>query len=269
MAEFNLHLLDSEIDDFLRQIHMVRAAPSSTFLSHIVSGIVEHVPFQNITMLTGPRHRPSEEWIKKEMLTGLGGLCTARNPFLYSLLKGLGFEVRFVSSTILEPDCHISLIVSVEEGEWWVDVGNGYPYFSPIRLGDETPQSNWFFQYRLVQNGPRYEVQHAFNEADWTVNHHFSPDGVDFSVFDHMHEMHYKQPGWGPFLTGLRVNRFWSEGGAILKDHRATSPAGVEVLDGAPEIQSWLRQWFEPSFWNHIDVNLACKRWKNTLEVMK
>ena len=105
--------------------------------------------------------------------------------FLYSLLKGLGFDVRFVSSTILEPDCHISLIVTVGDGEWWVDVGNGYPYFTPIRLGDETPQSNWFFQYRLVQNGPRFEVQHAFSGADWTVNHHFSPDGVNFCFRPH------------------------------------------------------------------------------------
>jgi hypothetical protein len=84
-----------------------------------------------------------------------------------------------------------------------------------------------------------------------------------------MHEMHYKHPGWGPFLTGLRVNRFWSDGGVVLKDHRATSPTGVEMLDGAPQILSWLKQWFEPNFWNHIDVNLACKRWKNALEAIQ
>ena len=269
MAEFNLELAESEIDDFLGQIQVVKAEPSSTFLAEIVSGIVEHVPFQNITMLTGPRCRPSEEWIKREMLSGLGGLCTARNPFLHSLLRGLGFDVRFVSSTILEPDCHISLMVTVGDEEWWVDVGNGYPYFTPIRLGDETPQSNWFFQYRLVWNGLRYEVQHTFNELDWTVNHHFSPDGVDFSVFDHMHEMHYKQPGWGPFLTGLRVNRFWSDGGAVLKDHQATSPSGAESLTEPSELLAWLKHWFEPTFWNRIDLDLAWKRWKNPLEVMQ
>ena len=45
MAEFNLQLLDSEIDDFLKQIHVERAEPNSIFLAQIVSGIVEHVPF--------------------------------------------------------------------------------------------------------------------------------------------------------------------------------------------------------------------------------
>jgi arylamine N-acetyltransferase len=266
VAEFNLHLNDNEVATFLEQIHVDQAEPSSVFLADIVSGIVEHVPFQNITMLTGPRHRPSEQWIKDEMMNGLGGLCTARNPFLHSLLRGLGFEVRFVSSTILEPDCHISLVVNINDEDWWVDVGNGYPYFSPIRLGDETPQSNWFFSYRLVQNGSRFELQHAFNEGNWVVNHHFSPDGVDFSVFDRMHELHYKKPGWGPFLTGLRVNRYWADGGAVLKDHRATSPDGDETLHGPSQVLTWLKRWFEPSFWNHIDVNLACIRWKHDAE---
>ena len=269
MVDFDLELTDSDVTSFLRQIQVEKGQPSPLFLEQIVAGIVEHVPFQNITMLTGPRQRPSNGWIKKEMLNGLGGLCTARNPFLYCFLKCLGFEVRFVSSTILEPDCHISLVVSINEEEWWVDVGNGYPYFSPIRLGDESPQSNWFFQYRLVPKGTRYEVQHALSRDEWSVNHHFSPVGVDFSVFDYMHEMHYKQPGWGPFLTGIRVNRFWSDGGAILKDHRATSPAGKEELLQPDQIHSWLKQWFGPNFWNHIDVKLAYKRWKNPSQVVK
>ena len=84
-----------------------------------------------------------------------------------------------------------------------------------------------------------------------------------------MHEMHYTQPGWGPFLTGLRVNRFWAEGGAILKDHRATSPSGMEELFEPDQIYSWLKQWFSPSFWDNIDLNLAYKRWNNSAQVIK
>ena len=91
MAEFNLKLLDSEIDDFLGQIHVVKAEPSSTFLAEIVSGIVEHVPFQNITMLTGPRHRPSEEWIKREMLSGLGRVVHGTKSVPLQFAERTGF----------------------------------------------------------------------------------------------------------------------------------------------------------------------------------
>ena len=266
MVEFTLRLTDDEVSSFLQQIRVERATPSVEFLTNIVSGVTEYVPFQNITMLTGPNHRPSNEWIKREMLDGLGGLCTVRNPFLFALLKALDFEVRFVSSTMLEPDCHISLVVCIEARDWWVDVGNGYPYFSPIMLGDETPKQNWFLSYRLVLNESRYEVQHLSRNNTWNVNHHFSSEGVDFSVFDHMHEMHYTQPGWGPFLTGLRVNRFWSDGGAIIKDHQASSPTGMENINGPQKLSVWLEQWFEEDFYGSIDVHAAYERWNHNLE---
>ncbi len=269
MTEFDLTLTNSEICSFLKQIKVEKEEPSSQLLEQIVAGIVEHVPFQNLTMLTGPRHRPTNNWIKTEMLSGLGGLCTARNPFLYAVLQQLGFDVRFVSSTITEPDCHICLVVTVSGHDWWVDVGNGYPYFTPIRLGDNSVKVNWFFQYRLVHQGNRFAVQHAFSGDDWLTNQHFSPEGVHFSVFDRMHELHYTKPGWGPFLTGLRVNRFWSDGGAVLKDHQATSPNGSESITTPRNLLNWLKQWFEPEFWNHIDVHGAWDNWKHATEALE
>ena len=42
MAEFNLKLLDSEINDF-RSKFTPESGTSSTFLAEIVSGIVEHI----------------------------------------------------------------------------------------------------------------------------------------------------------------------------------------------------------------------------------
>ena len=99
------------------------------------------------------------------------------------------------------------------------------------------------------------------------MNHHFSPDGVNFCFRPHARDE--QTTGWGPFLTGLRVNRFWSDGGAVLKDHQATSPSGAVSLDEPSELLTWLRQWFEPNFWNRIDLDLAWKRWKNALEVVQ
>ena len=64
MVDFELELTDKDMTRFLEQIHVVKRSADSQFLKEIVSGIVEHIPFQNITMLTGPRHRPSTDWIK-------------------------------------------------------------------------------------------------------------------------------------------------------------------------------------------------------------
>lgn len=264
MVEFEISLDDSEIESFLKQIHVSKQEPSVRFLQQIVSGVVEYVPFQNLTMLTAPRCRPSIETIKLEMLSGMGGLCTARNPFLHELLRHLGFEPKFVSSTMGEPDCHITLIVNLDNEDWWVDVGNGYPYFEPVKLGDEKTHSNWFFSYRIVKNSNKWEVQHNFS-SDWTVNHFFTGEGVDYSRFDRMHELHYTVPGWGPFLTGLRVNRFWGDGGAVLRDMRATSPHGEVFLNNPEQIMNWLNTWFSPIFTNNVNVNAAFESWQNEI----
>ena len=150
-------------------------------------------------MLTNEWIRPTNKLIKHDMLSGLGGLCTVRNPFLHEFLKCLGYKVRFASSTMIEPDCHITLIVELDGNDWWVDVGNGYPYMEPIMLGDQKEKSNWFMKYKLVQKSGRYHVYHKINNGDWELNHHFSAKGVDFSAFDRMHHLHYSVPGWGPF----------------------------------------------------------------------
>lgn len=252
-----------EVDSFLERIDCGITSPSIQQLSSIVSGIIEHIPFQNISMLTNEWIRPTNKLIKHDMLSGLGGLCTVRNPFLHEFLKCLGYKVRFASSTMIEPDCHITLIVELDGNDWWVDVGNGYPYMEPIMLGDQKEKSNWFMKYKLVQKSGRYHVYHKINDGDWELNHHFSAKGVDFSAFDRMHHLHYSVPGWGPFLTGLRVNRFWKNGGVIIRNERASSPEGTCDLKTDAQLGSWLNKWFTKSgFVDRIDVSKANFIWK-------
>lgn len=263
MTEINIDFSNDEMSQFLKRIEVQHSKISSDFLRNIVAGIIEHIPFQNVSMLTNKWVRPNEEMIKHDMLSGLGGLCTVRNPFLHQFLIALGFDVRFVSSTINEPDCHISLVVNMNNEDWWVDVGNGFPYLEPIRLGDEKIKKNWFMEYRLVKENSRYYVHHKLRGKDWKINHHFSPDGVKFSVFDKMHNLHYSVPGWGPFLTGLRINRFWDEGGVVIRDERALSPDGESELDSVSKVESWLEKWFtKPGFTDSINIKNADNVWR-------
>jgi len=263
MNEAFIEFSENEIQSFLDRIEVTRSEPTPIFLENTVSGIIEHLPFQNISMLTDEWVRPTLSKIKADMLSGHGGLCTVRNPFLYGFLNSLGFSVRFVSSSISEPDCHISLLVEIDEQDWWVDVGNGFPYLKPILLGDETAVKHRFIDYRIVDINGRWHVQHRRSGKEWETNHHFSEEGVPFSVFDTMHNLHYSAPGWGPFLTGLRVNRWWNDGGVILKDERASSPEGEVQLCTPSEVISWLSRWFPKSgFLNSIDVQSADLIWR-------
>ena len=249
--------------DFLKRIEVSFELPSPTFLGNICSGIIEHIPFQNLSMLTDERIRPSKEKICNDMLSGHGGLCTVRNPFLYHLLSTLGFDARYVSSSMHEPNCHITILVSISGEDWWADVGNGFPYHVPIRLGDSTPVQHPFMKYRIIENEGRWFVQHNREESGWKTNHHFNSQGVPYSAFDRMHQMHYSLPGWGPFLTGLRVNRWSEDGGIVLRDHRASSPDGETLFENPLEIIDWITNWFPKSgFIESVDVDKAWRIWK-------
>ena len=55
-------------------------------------------------------------------------------------------------------------------------------------------------------------VEHEFdNSGEWKQNQSFIDQVVPYSFFDHMHELHYTKPNYGPFLSGLRANRWWDE----------------------------------------------------------
>ena len=263
MNVFEISFTKEEIKDFLDRIEVKKSEPSEEFLKMIVSGILEHIPFQNITMLTNERTRPSKEMIKSDMLSGMGGLCTVRNPFLHEFLRALGFNVRFISSTMGKPDCHISLIANINGIDWWVDVGNGFPYLEPIMIGDTSVKSNWFMEYKLVFDNNKYHVYHKSNESTWYSNHNFTLEEVEYSVFDKMHELHYSQPGWGPFLTGLRVNRFWKDGGVIIRDERASTRHEEETLDSIKKLDNFLNKWFpKKGFTGFINIEKADKIWR-------
>lgn len=168
-------------------------------LKRIVKGTMTRIPFQNFSMLTEERKRPSPQKIIDDMLPGgLGGLCTVRNPFLYLILKALHYKVSFISGTTFQlriggasearvpvPDSHIALLVHVGDDHYWVDVGNGYPYLEPFRLGDAGVVEHPFMKYRVVEisegGSRRLHVQHQkASDNSWSSNYTFSQTPVAY-----------------------------------------------------------------------------------------
>ena len=186
--------------------------PTIENLRKIVQNFLEIVPFQNLTMLIGPMRRPTWDEICEEMLSGNGGLCTTRNPFLKVLLSHLGYTTTFVSASMEKPDCHIGILVRLNDVDYWVDVGNGYPYVEPYPLGSESVVSHPFFDYQVIEREGVWQVQHRFTDGLWRTNQTFENREVPYEFFDEMHEHHYKEIGWGPFLFGSQstVEKAWN-----------------------------------------------------------
>lgn len=257
-----LELTHSEVNDYLRLIAIKRESPSVEFLRKIIRHTLEVIPFQNITMLDSERRVPTEEEIKQLMLSGIGGICTIRNPFIHKLLIELGFDARLVSSTIMNPDCHITIIVAIGNDLWWCDPGNGFPYFDVIRLGDEKVHSHPFLDYRLTKSENKWKLQHKNKQCEWFTNYHFHLSFVNLEFFEEMYFKHYTDPSYGPFLNGLRFNKWTEHGGIILRDETATDSNGSVRLSNEQEFCEWVDKNSSP-----LNMNDLFGTRKNTSEI--
>lgn len=158
---------------------------------------------------------PTVPEILEDMRRGRGGPCNVMNPFLAALLSRLGYDVALLAGSMQQPDCHIALSVRLEGRLHWLDAGNGHPYLEPVAFGDEAPRAHAGLTFRLTRLGPdTYAVEHLFPDAsDWKTSYTLSLAPRPLALFAAMIGQHHREPGFGPFLTGLRLIRF--PGGAL------------------------------------------------------
>lgn len=211
-------LTPTEIAQFLRTIDVQPAAASLDFLNQLIRQTVAHIPFQNLTLINAKR-RPNDAQIIQDMTRGIGGLCNTRNAFFYALLGSFNFNVRFLSATMHQPDCHIVLLVTLNNRRYLVDIGNGFPYLQAMDIAQNRTYTHPYLQHKLVSKNGRFYLRHQAKSAGkWVTNYQFDLTPSRLSDFDLMLDKHYSEQGWGPFLTGLRFNQWTATGGVIIRD---------------------------------------------------
>ena len=161
-------------------------------------------------MLVRPRRSPTHEEIIEDMLSLRGGPCGHYNPFMNEVLRHCGFDSSLVPAWMGGKLSHMALVVRLEDGDWWLDFGNGHPYLSPIRLDSESAATHAGLTYRIRSPSEGvYALEHRLpNDDEFSENYRFTTERVPFSHFDEMVEAHYTKPGFGPFLDGIRFIRF-------------------------------------------------------------
>ena len=215
--------------------------PNLETLQYLIERFLVTIPFQNLTILCREREPPSPSLLKSDMMTGLGGGCATLNTFFGMVLINLGYEVSLVAATIHQPECHVTLLVLVEGRYWFVDVGNGKPYFSPFSVfelkekeGGSDDSGNNCKGNSSLAIGRDEEEKHATEKRDYArlvydeeKNMHFlqhhnrhNPSlwcdvysvclskSVCFDSFLPSIWQSRTQPTYGPFLRGIRVCRF-------------------------------------------------------------
>lgn len=215
---------------FVERLGVPFTQPDFPTLRALVRAYLGRLPFQNLCMLARPGRSPTVPEILDDMRRGRGGPCNVMNPFLAALLARLGYDVALVAGSMQQPDCHIALEVRLEDRACWLDAGNGHPYLDPVPLGDEAPRAHAGLTYRLAaRSGGAFAVEHLFPDATaWKTSYTFTPVPRPLRFFAGMIEQHHREPGFGPFLTGLRLIRF--PGGALTVIRDDVLITGHEVI---------------------------------------
>lgn len=206
---------DREAEVFLGRLGVGVERPDLSALQRIVGAYLGRIPFQNVGMLARYGRAPTAAEIVGDMRAGRGGPCNVMNPFLAALLSTLGFDVTLVSGSMAQPDCHIALVAQIDGRRYWLDAGNGHPYLEPIALDDDAPRTHAGLTFRLAARGHHaYAIEHLAPDASAARSSYtFTLEPRPLRFFAAMIEQHHTVPGYGPFLTGLRLIRF--PGGAM------------------------------------------------------
>lgn len=193
------------------------------------------MPFHNLDLLAasqGTRRSLDHDEALARCLTGLGGPCHVQSLGFAALLSACGFEVALCAATIGHPDDHLLVRVMLEQEVWLCDVGNGQPYLAPFPLdtAQDSHHLGWHIRTEPCPDGLRL-WRSSPDLPDGKVVYVASPAPRRWSDFADVITQHHAQPGFGPFMTGLRAVRIGLQRMDTLRDDRWTTftPEGHTV----------------------------------------
>ena len=204
-------------------------------LNELILSFLGTIPFQSMGLMSlkpEDRHLPTLAEIRKDVMSGVGGLCYTLNTFMKFLLQALGYDVYFVASNIGYPNNHIITVVQnlTKPGDkHLVDVGVGYPTFEAIPLDFEHESPVYlhsFLWYKFVREGDTIARWHGKGESTpeyplvngWRKVCIIDPTPRNLEFFaEPMHTV-YTTPDPSPFHTSLRAIIFTNKKAMCIKD---------------------------------------------------
>lgn len=179
-------------------------------------------PFHNLDLLAGARRGEpplDREAALARCADGLGGPCHVQSWGFLSLLRLAGYEARLCGATISAPDDHLLVHVTVGAGAYLCDVGNGHPYLTPFPLDRVHEQRHVGWRIRSVPDGDELVVSRCSpDQPVWRVVYRARPVARTWEDFALAIERHHRDPGFGPFLSGLRVVRIGATSMTTVRD---------------------------------------------------
>lgn len=265
-----MKLSEAEINIFfdLIAINKDQKNVSLNFLNVIVLKVAKYIPWQNITMVSnGLNTFPSLEDVKRNMLSGYGGICLDINRFMFYFLKEIGFKVQYVLCGRNNVDKrHVSIVVTIKSELYFVDFGDAQPYYEVIGLDDNRIIKRDFIEYKIIKLDDEYNLYIRKNNK-WKIQYVFDLYSYEEVDFLPIINKYYSDVFYGPFWKAVHFAYYPNKklraikGTTVLfekEDGRIEKIAHVDVLDFSEN----LPKYFDVSITNRFDIPKAIERLK-------
>lgn len=165
-------------------------------LAHLYS-----VPFENLSIHA---HEPvvldDASLFKKIVERRRGGFCYEANGAFAALLRALGFDVAMLSAEVArgggkfsQPFDHMTLMVTVNEVRWLVDVGFGESFLEPLQIDTTSEQVQGDQAFKIISDG-RYLVLLGCSGNEWEPKYRFTLEPHEFGDYEEMCRYHQTSP---------------------------------------------------------------------------
>ena len=215
-------LTEGQVGALLSRLGVSAGPPGIDTLSRVQRAWILAEPFHNVDVLAAGARRsgalsPGEA--VSRCIAGLGGPCHVQSVALLLLLRSLGFEAHLCGAAVSHPDDHLVVLVTVDGRRFFCDVGNGQPFLRPFPADREARQSHLGWIVWSRPDGEGLVVERASQDQPARrVVYRASPAPRAWSDFERTIARHHAEPGFGPFLTGLRVVRIGETEMVTLRD---------------------------------------------------
>lgn len=191
------------------------------------------VPFENLDIHLGRKITLSSESIYKKIVSRKrGGFCYECNILFFDLLKGLGFQVDYLSARMVKGSTagpeydHMVLLVHLEH-DYLADVGNGQSCREPLRIDGSNRATSEGYRYRVGTYGKDCTLYYRRSDAAWKPRFLFTLTPRDRAEFSDM--CHYHQTSPDSVFTQQRLATISTlEGRTTLTDMRLSITKGAE-----------------------------------------
>jgi len=161
-------------------------------LKKLQESYILNVPYENLDFVLNRGFNVNIFKIYEKIVeNNRGGICYESNTLFAYLLNTLGFNVKMIFAkvddlTYIGKDYpHLTLIVTIDNKEYLVDVANGQNVREPMYIEDERFISiAEQIEYRISKQKDFYSLEFNHRHKGWTPRYHFKIEEKNVSDFE-------------------------------------------------------------------------------------